>query len=310
MDLAAAAPVPAGLSAATSVVGVIGDPVAHSLSPLLHNTAFAAMGIDWVSVGFPVRPGRVGEAITGASALGVRGLSVTMPHKDDVAALVHHRTALADLLGAVNCLIRGDDGWLGDNTDGPGLVASLRRGGRFDPRDRRCLVVGAGGAARAVIAALADAGAAEVVVVNRTAERAEAAATLAGPVGRVGIAADAAGCDLVVNATPVGMGAAERSSSVAAGGPASGASAPDPAPEWPVDPSLLQPGQTVVDLVYHPSLTPWLAAARARGATVANGIGMLVHQAALQLTAWTGQEAPVEAMWAAVGDRKLPDRPR
>src|SRR5664280_1263883 len=116
-----------GLSAATVVVGVIGDPVGRSLSPLLHNTAFAELGIDWVSVGFTVAPAAVAVALRGARALGIKGLSVTMPHKDVVAGLVDRRTPLADRLGAVNCVINEGDGMIGDNTDGAGLVAALRR---------------------------------------------------------------------------------------------------------------------------------------------------------------------------------------
>jgi shikimate dehydrogenase len=265
------------------VVGVIGDPVAHSLSPLLHNTAFSAMGLDWVSVGFRVRAGRIAEALAGARSLDVRGLSVTMPHKEAVATLVGERTPAAALLGAVNCVASTADGWLGDNTDGPGFVASLRRGDAFDPDGQRCLVVGAGGAARAVIAGLADAGAGEVIVVNRSPERAETAAALAGTAGRVGVASDSGDCSLVVNATPIGM-----------------ADTGGVGPAWPVDPALLHDGQLVVDLVYHPRVTPWMEAASARGAVVANGVGMLVHQAALQIGRWTGQEPPVEAMWGAV----------
>ena len=270
-------------SAATAVVGVIGDPVAHSLSPLLHNTAFAELGLDWVSVGFRVRAGHACEALVGARALGLRGLSITMPHKGAVADLVERRSPLADRLGAVNSVILGDGPTFGDNTDGPGLVAALRRGDRFDPDGRRCLVIGAGGAARAVIAGLAEAGAREVIVVNRSAERGAQAAELAGPVGRVGVAEDATLCDLVVNATPLGMEGAGQVP-----------------PSWPIDPALLVKGQFVVDLVYHPPVTAWLQAARERGAEVANGLGMLVHQAALQLGAWTGVEPPVEAMWRAV----------
>lgn len=270
------------LSAATSVVGVMGDPVGHSLSPLLHNTAFAAMGLDWVSVGFPVPVGRAGDALIGAGALGIRGLSVTMPHKDAVAAAVDRRSPTAELLGAVNCLVREADGWFGDSTDGAGFVASLRRR-HFDPAGARCLVVGAGGASRAVIAGLAGAGAGEVIVVNRSPERAGTAAILAGAVGRVGLGPDAGSCDLVVNATPLGMdGTGPRGTA------------------WPVDPAFLHRGQVVVDLVYHPRSTPWMEAARSQGAQVANGVGMLVHQAALQLVLWTGLEPPLEAMWAAV----------
>ena len=278
------------LSAATTVVGVIGDPVAHSLSPRLHNVAFAALGLDWVSVGFRVAKGNAAAALDGVRALGLKGLSVTMPHKDDVAAHVDRLTPMADRLGAVNCVTNVDGSLTGDNTDGRGLVAALRRGGHFDPRGHRCLVVGAGGAARSVIAALADAGAAEVVVVNRTRARAETAAALAGSVGRVGEAADAGHCDLVVNATPTGMAGSSGSS---------GSSAPD---QWALDPGLLGSHPLVVDLVYHPAVTPWLEAARSQGAEVLNGMGMLVHQAALQLEEWTGQEPPVDAMWRAIGE--------
>jgi shikimate dehydrogenase len=265
------------------VVGVIGDPVAHSLSPRLHNAAFAALGLDWVSVAFPVAAGRAPTALEGAVALGIRGLSVTMPHKEAAWQAAAVRTPVAERLGVANCLMATPAGWTGDNTDGAGLVAALRRGHGLDPAGRSCLVVGAGGAARSVIAGLADAGATEVVVVNRSVDRAEAAARLAGPVGRVGTAADARRCALVVNATPLGMDGV------------TGVDQP-----WPLDPELVGPGQLAVDLVYHPPVTPWLAACGERGATVANGLGMLVHQAALQLERWTGLEVPVDAMWAAV----------
>ena len=285
---------PDGLSAATTVVGVIGDPVAHSLSPLLHNTAFAELGLDWVSVGFPVARGAAGEALAGALALGVRGLSVTMPHKDVVAGLVDELSPRAARLGAVNCVVNrvggrsGTPGSYGDNTDGPGLVAALRHGDRFEPAGHRCLVIGGGGAARAVVAGLADAGAAEVIVVNRTPERAASAAALAGAVGRVGVPADASTCQLVVNATSIGMAGSRGAEQSGRSGEL-----------WPLDPALIVAGQQVVDLVYHPRVTPWLEAAQRRGAVVSNGLGMLVHQAALQLTIWTALEPPVDAMWRA-----------
>lgn len=270
-------------SAATAVVGVMGEPVAHSLSPLLHNTAFAALGLDWVSVGFPVPDGDAGRAVEGLRALGLRGVSVTMPHKAAVAAAVDELAPVAARLGAVNCVLRRGDRLVGDNTDGRGFLEALRRGAGFDPAGRRCLVVGAGGAARAVVLALAEAGAADVVVVNRTPGRVAVAAALAGGRGRVGTPADAAGADLVVEATPAGMG-----------GVAGGAVV---APQ--VDGGALGAGQVAVDLVYHPPVTPWLAAAAAAGATTLGGLGMLVHQAAVQLAAWTGLEPPVGAMWDA-----------
>ena len=314
------------VSAATTVVGVIGDPVGHSLSPLLHNTAFVEMGLDWVSVGFPVAAGQVEGALSGMRALGIAGLSVTMPHKDEVAVLVDRTTPVAARLAAVNCvtLIAGE--LVGSNTDGEGFVAALRHGDGFEPQGKKCLVVGAGGAARAVILALAEAGATDVIVVNRTESRANAAAALAGPVGRVGHPEEAATVDLVVNATPAGMGlplapdqyegrgsgarAGPGSGGAEAGGVGAGGVGAEAGPgggpgadaghdAFPLDPEYLVPGQVVVDLVYHPATTPWLRAARDRGAVTHNGLGMLVHQAAVQLRSWTGEEPPVAAMWQA-----------
>ena len=271
---------PAWPSAASSVVGVIGDPVGHSLSPLLHNAAFDALGLDWVSVAFPVAAGALADALAGLRALGIVGLSVTMPHKGEAALLMDESTDVAARLGVVNCITHRGGRLVGDSTDGAGFLAALRRGVGFDPDGRRCVVVGAGGAARAVVLALAGAGAAQVVVVNRSAEHARTAAALAGPCGSVGTTDDIAGAELVVQATPVGM----------AGAGAAGLA---------FDPGLVHGGQVVADLVYHPLVTPLLAAAGERGATTVGGLGMLVHQAALAIERWTGCEAPVEQMWEA-----------
>ena len=274
-------------TAASTVVGVIGEPIAHSLSPRLHNAAFDAMGMDWVSVAFAVPAGALPDALAGMRALGILGLSVTMPHKEAARAAVDEVSAVADRLGAVNCVSGRNGHLVGDSTDGAGFVAALRRGGGIDPRGRPCVVIGAGGAARAVVLALADAGAADVAVVNRTPQRAEAAAALAGAVGRVGTSDDVAGAEVVVHATPIGM---------------KGTRAPTGrrAYEGIVDLDALHPGQVVVDLVYHPAQTPLLEVAEQRGATALNGLGTLVHQAALAIELWTRRPAPVEAMWAAV----------
>jgi shikimate dehydrogenase len=281
------------------LVGVIGSPVSHSLSPLLHNTAFAALGLGatWRSYAFEVPPGEAARALTAMRSGGLTGLSVTMPHKGDVAKLVDSCSETARRLGAVNCVVLREDGTLfGANTDGEGFVASLARSVGFDPRGSRCVVIGAGGAARAVILALADAGAAQVAVVNRTPERAVGAADLARPVGvavpagdRVDLEAAVAEADLVVNATPVGMALPVVDAGRGGGG----------AGQWLVPPGLLGAGQVAADLVYAPRLTWWLAAARKAGATTLDGLGMLVHQAAAQLVLWTGLEPPVEAMWEA-----------
>lgn len=270
------------------MVGVIGDPVAHSLSPLLHNAAFDRLGLDWVSVGFPVRAGGAAAAVAGMRALGLRGLSVTMPHKEGAAVAVDRTSPVARALGAVNCLVREGDQIVGHNTDGEGFLAAVRRATGFEPEGSRAVVVGAGAAARAVVLALARSGARQVVVVARTPGRAGAAAALAARAGRVGSPGDAADADLVVDATPAGM---------------AGVAAEAAAPLVPA--SLLGAGQVVADLVYHPLVTTWLSAASARGATIAGGLGMLVHQAAAQITLWTGRPAPAEAMWQAA-QRGLP----
>ena len=222
-------------------------------------------------------PGDAVVAVAGARALGIDGLSVTMPHKEAVIPALDRLSPTAERLGAVNTITRRAGLLVGESTDGPGFVDALRQDEGFDPGGRRCVVLGAGGAARAVVLALAAAGAAEVVVVNRTAARAETAAALAGGVGRVGSADDVAGADLVVNATPVGMDG----------------------DALPLDAERLGPGQLVVDLVYHPAVTPLVAAARARGASAVNGLGMLIHQAAHAFRMWTAQDPPLEAMSAA-----------
>jgi shikimate dehydrogenase len=280
----------AGPTGATRVAGVIGDPVRHSLSPALHNAAFAALGLDWTYLAFPVPAGRVREALVGAMAMGIEGLSVTMPHKSAVAEALGRCSPTAAILGAVNTVVRRHDELIGESTDGQGFLAALRSEPGFDPSGRRCLVIGAGGAARAVVLALAQAGAAEVVVVNRTVERGRAAAALAGPVGRVGRGAEIEDMDLVVHATPVGM---------TVGATPIGESA-DRAPL--VEAGRLGPGQVVVDLVYHPATTALMEAARRQGATAVNGVGMLVHQAALAFELWTGHEAPLAVMRAAAAE--------
>jgi shikimate dehydrogenase len=267
------------LSGATRLAAVIGSPIRHSLSPAIHNAAFAATGLDWAFVAFEVAPGAAAEALQGMRALGIEGLSVTMPHKADVAAAVDCCSDVAARLRSVNTVVRRDDGSLeGHNTDGDGLIASLRDAG-VDVAGSKAVLIGAGGAGRSIALALGRCGAAEVAVVNRSADAAHFAAELAGASGRVAAAESVVDADLVVNATPVGMGA--NASFV------------------PIDTSLLRRAQVVVDIVVHPRNTALLQAARAAGATTVDGVGMLVHQAALAFTLWTGQEAPVAAMRAA-----------
>jgi shikimate dehydrogenase len=283
------------ISGATRVAAVIGDPVSHSLSPALHNAAFATLGLDWVYVALEVAAGDAGAAVDAMCALHLGGLSVTMPHKDAVAdhlARTGRLDPAAASLHSVNTVVRAPDGVLeGHSTDGAGFVASLRAAG-IDPTGRAVLLVGAGGAARAIADALGRSGASAVLVANRTRAAAEAAAALAGTVGRVVDSSDEgiAAADIVVNATSVGMGVHEHSSDA-----------------LPIDPRHLGPHHVVADIVYHPRDTALLRAARAAGARTVDGLGMLVHQAALQQQLWHGALPDVGAM-AAAAERELAAR--
>lgn len=267
------------------MAAVIGHPVRHSRSPAAHNAAFRATGLDWVYLALDVAPGSVPAAFDGVRALGISGLSVTMPHKEAAVAAVDHLSDDARRLGAVNCVVNDDGTLTGHNTDGAGFLAALRAEVDFSPAAATCVVLGAGGAARAVVLALARAGAEEVAVLNRTASRAELAAALA---GTAGIAPDPdtwtrriTAADLVVNATPIGMGTPDDEN-------------------VPFDPVALRVGQVVADLVYQPSTTALVVAARRQGVTALDGRGMLVHQAALSFELWTGVDAPIEVMTNAV----------
>ena len=264
----------------TTVAAVIGWPVAHSLSPAIHNAAFAANGLDWRYTALAVPAGEAGAVLDAMRAGTYGGLSVTMPHKDDVAAAVDERADDVELLGAANCVVALPGGRLrAENTDGPGFVRSLGDAG-FSPSGRNCVVLGAGGAARAVVLALVRAGAADIAIVNRTRAKAEAAALLG---GRVGDEGDLAPADLVVNATSIGMTTSSGMTS----------------DELPFDPAHLRAGQVVADLVYHPLRTNLLDAAVAAGCTAIDGLGMLVHQAAIAFEAWTGTVAPAAVMRTA-----------
>lgn len=265
----------------TRLAGLIGYPARYSLSPALHNAAYKAMGVDAAYVVFPVQPQHIRSAIDGMRAFDLMGLSVTIPHKEAVVPFVEDVTPHAARLRSVNCITRLGDRLIGHNTDGLGFISALQQDQSFEPEGKRCVVIGAGGAARAVIASLGDAGAAEVVIVNRSKERAEYAMTLAGDAGRVGDESDVAKADLIVNATPLGMEGNHASN-------------------LPIGVDGIGEGQLVVDLIYRPSRTALLQQAEERGARVANGLGMLIHQAAAQVELWTGRKPPVDVMRAAV----------
>ena len=263
----------------TKLVGLIGWPVEHSLSPVMHNAAFDALGLNWRYVPLPVPPGRIEAAVCGLAALGFRGANVTVPHKQAVMAYLDEIKDTAQAIGAVNTIVVQDGRLVGHNTDGGGFLAALQEAG-FQPAGKQALILGAGGAARAVVHALAQANCA-VAIHNRTVQR---AAKLAHDMQRIGVRVpvtwvpittrladlDLGLFDLVVNATPVGMW------------PHTDAS------PWPE--SLPIPSQwTVFDLVYTPLETRLLQQTRQSGACAIDGLEMLVQQGALSFDMWTNQ---------------------
>jgi shikimate dehydrogenase len=278
----------------TQLFGILGWPVAHSLSPVMHNAALSALGLNGCFVPLPVPPEQLGEAVRGLAALGFAGASVTAPHKETVLAALDSVDEAAQALGAVNTLVveRDDTGAAtvhGHNTDWVGFVRSLNEAGVDLQAVDRAVVVGAGGAARAALYALLQAGC-FVTVVNRTYERAkeliiamdvpEPAEIETSSSGLDGLVRAARAADLLVHATPVGMWPQEEAS------------------VWPEEvpvPAHL----AVLDMVYHPRETMLLRQARQSGALALSGLGMLVAQGAAALELWTGRPAPVDVMRAA-----------
>jgi shikimate dehydrogenase len=273
------------VSGHTRLAAVIGDPVRHSLSPVMHNAAFDAVGLDWVFVALPVAAGAGAQALDAMRVLGIDGLSVTMPHKAAAAEACDEVRGDAAVLRSVNCVSRGEHGALvGESTDGEGFLRSLREAGH-EPAGIDAVVLGAGGVGRAVALALARAGAAVRVTARRWEAAVECAALGAGitAVDWRGAAEAVRDCRLVVNGTPIGMAARGV----------------DPAAELaalPFSGDDLGPGQVVADLVYLPRRTPLLELAAGRGAATVEGIGMLVHQGAIAFERWTGVPGPVDVM--------------
>jgi len=270
----------------TTVSGVVGHPVGHSLSPVIHNAGFASLGVDWVYGAFDLAPDAASDGLAAMRALGIRGLSVTMPHKTEMARLVDEVSPAAARLESVNTLTLEDSGRIrGDSTDGDGLVSSLRVVD-IDVAGRHVVLLGAGGAARSVLDAFLRHGAARVDIVNRTATAAERAVALdpqrCSVVDSTSVAEAVLASELVVNATSVGM---NRS--------------PDDPTASPIEGDWLRAHHVVVDLVYHPLETALLRVAAQRGCRTVDGLGMLIHQAALQQQIWTGHFPDVGVMTAA-----------
>lgn len=267
----------------TRVLGVFGHPVSHSLSPIIHNAAIEALGIDYIYVPFHVLPEKLGEAVRGLRALEIAGVNVTIPHKESVIGFLDEVDEKARRMGSVNTVVNDNGRLRGFSTDGPGFLSSIQTEWG-DVRDCRVLVLGAGGSAKAVAFALAEIGC-DIVIANRTYSRAvELAESLkavsanvrAIPLEREAVAEAARSSDLLVNTTSVGMH-----------------------PETdaiPIPPDLIHSGMLVYDLIYNPPRTNLIAEAEARGARALNGLKMLIHQGALSFEMWTGIKPPVDVM--------------
>lgn len=290
------------ISGRTALVGVLGDPVGHSLSPVMHNAALAKLGLDWVYLALPAPAKDLAVVVQGLGAMGCRGLNVTIPHKQAVAALCRELSPLARRVGAVNTLVPLEGGgWLGTNTDVEGFLAPLRQ---EDWRGKRALVLGCGGSARAVVAALVELGFGAITVAARRADALQSFAAncsswapqlapldwpdLANGDLAGAAASPLAQADLVVNTTPIGMASASDSRATKA---------------CPLDPAQLgqlQPGALVYDLIYTPRPSELLRQTSQRGCRIQDGLEMLVQQGAAALRLWSGLEAvPSDAMRAA-----------
>jgi shikimate dehydrogenase len=266
--------------------GIIGHPVAHSLSPVFQGAAFAACGLDVIYERWDTPLETLGVRVASVRWPEVLGANVTVPHKEAVLPFIDELGGLSARIGAVNTLVNREGRLFGFNTDGPGFVAALRNEIGYDCAGRSFLLLGAGGAARGIAFALLDARAASVTIQNRSLDRAQRLARdLDGVGGTVGVLtpADPWGTyHAVVNTTSVGMH----------GGP-------DPA-GVPVPLDQLGGAPLVVDIVYAPEVTPLLRDASARGLKTFGGLPMLVYQGALAFELWTGVTAPVEVMFDAI----------
>jgi shikimate dehydrogenase len=272
------------ISGKTQVCGVVGDPIEHSLSPIMHNAAFKELGLDYVFLAFRVRVGEVENALGGVRGLNIRGLNVTMPHKSEVIKYLDEVDSTAKLLNSVNTILNREGKLSGFSTDGVGALEALRKN-KVKLRGKKMLLLGGGGAAKAIaFAAAKEVG--ELVVLNRTPERTKLLSeTLNKAFHRnvfvKSLTADAVqqnlrDTDILVNATSVGMHPGSNRSLVA--------------PQW------LKPDLVVMDIVYSPLETRLARDAKAAGAQVISGVEMLIYQGAASFEIWTGQPAPVDVM--------------
>ncbi|NOJ69795.1 shikimate dehydrogenase [Paenibacillus alvei] len=271
------------LNTSSKVYAVIGDPIAHSKSPLMHNAALQEMEVDGVYTAFHVKPEQLEHAVAGIRALGLGGVNVTIPHKEQVMAYLDEIDESARVIGAVNTIVHCEGKLYGYNTDGLGYVRSLQEEMQADIPSSRIVIIGAGGAARGIAYALLAEGCKELTIANRTVERAHALAEELSGFGKVRSvmlndtpAIPPQDVDIVIQTTSVGMH--------------------PHIDEMPVAKEWIQSHMLVSDIIYNPLETALLQAAKAQGCRIHNGLGMFVHQGAIAFELWTGMKAPTELM--------------
>jgi shikimate dehydrogenase len=272
------------ISGKTQVWGIIGDPLKHTISPAMHNAAFEKLGMDYVYVPFPVKKDDLAEALQGIRALNIRGVNVTIPHKVQVMPFLDNIDELARDIGAVNTVINQNGELKGYNTDAAGFWRVLETA-KVQLPGKKVVLLGAGGAARAIAFMLADKGA-DLTILNRNLEKAELlvdliTTTFGKSIPALELTSDNLGLtlgetDILINATSVGMHPKNRETTVPA--------------------KLLKPNMIVFDIIYNPAKTRLLADAEKRGAKIINGVEMLVWQGAVAFELWTGKPAPVDVM--------------
>ncbi|WP_066637661.1 shikimate dehydrogenase [Desulfolucanica intricata] len=279
------------ISGSTKLCGIIGNPVEHSLSPVMHNAAFLTAGLNYAYVPYRVSKECLADAVSAVRALNMVGVNITVPHKQAVINYLDEISTEAKLFGAVNTVVNQKGSLIGYNTDGQGFVRSIKEQAEFSPDGKSILILGAGGAARSVAVQLALSGAGVIYIANRTYERAleitnlieSNTACIAKPVlwkDAVHIKDIVPEVELIVQTTPQGMYPDNK--------------------DIPNCPLLFHDKQLVCDLIYNPPKTLFLKSAQKCGAKILNGIGMLIYQGALAFELWTGQKAPVEAMEEAL----------
>jgi shikimate dehydrogenase len=274
-------------------LGIFGWPVAHSKSPQMHESAASALGIELRYERFEVAPDELADAVERKHEAGIDGYNLTVPHKEAIMALIDEVAPAARAIGAVNTVARVDGRYIGHNTDAPGLVRSLEEAG-VQVGDARVVVVGAGGAARAAVVGLANAGASEITVLSRRPEQGEALVRSLG--AHVECALDAAPLSEASWSFETATLLVQATSATLESNPGAFAFAA----ALPID--ALPAEAAVVDMVYKPLKTSVLTRAEERGLSIVDGLGMLLHQGAIAFEMWTGFEPPLDVMRSALND--------